>query len=618
MSTKRLFAHAASALALLALGACVTQSAATPAPAAEAAGPTIAEAEAFVAAAEKDLAAMSEHEARTAWVYENFITYDTERLLERVTADGTEARVRYAVEAARFQAIPELPADLKRKIDFLRLSLTLPAPSGEGPAQALAALTTRLQSTYSTGRIEHNGKTMTLDEIEVAMRDVHDPAQLEDMWTKWHAVAKPMAPDYARMVEIANQGAHELGFEDVGRMWLSNYDMTPDEMSAEVERLWNQVKPLYEQLHCHVRAELNERHGASVVPLDQPIRADILGNMWAQSWASLYDRVGPRSSGPRYDLTRQLQRNHYDAKKLVQAGERFYTSLGLAPLPDTFWERSLLVRPADRDVVCHASAWDLDARDDIRIKMCIHVNDDEFQVVHHELGHNYYQRAYQNQPYLFQGGAHDGFHEAIGDFIALNTTPSYLDQIDLITPAQVPPASADTGLLMRQALDKIAFMPFAYLMDKWRWGVFSGEITPTNYNKAWWELRQRYQGVRPPSPRPADAFDPGAKFHIAGNTPYLRYFLAYVLEFQFYKAACEQAGWTGPLHRCTIYGNTEIGARFNRMLEMGASKPWPDALEAFTGQRRMDAGAMVDYFQPLMVWLEAQNANRQCGWPAPQ
>jgi peptidyl-dipeptidase A len=614
MSTRRVFACAASALALMALAACATP---PPAPAeAPPAGPTVADAEAFVARAEAELAALSEHEGRTAWVYENFITYDTERLLERVTADGIAARVRYASDAAQYANLALSP-ELKRKIDFLHLGLTLPAPSGGGQAQALAEITTRLQSTYSTGRIEHRGRTMTLDELEVAMREVRDPARLEEMWTKWREVSKPMAADYARMVAIANEGAHELGFEDVGRMWLSNYDMTPDAMSAEVERLWGQVRPLYEQVHCHVRAGLNARYGDAIVPLDQPIRADLLGNMWAQDWSALYDMVGPRTGGPTYDLTRQLVRNDYDARKLVQAGERFYTSLGLAPLPDTFWERSLLVRPADRDVVCHASAWDIDARDDIRIKMCIHVNEDDFKTVHHELGHNYYQRAYQNQPYLFQGGAHDGFHEAIGDFIALNTTPAYLDEIDLIRTAQIPPAGADTSLLFQQALDKIAFMPFAYLMDKWRWGVFAGDITPENYNSAWWELVQRYQGVRAPSERPADAFDPGAKYHIAGNTPYLRYFLAYVLEFQFYKAACEQAGWQGPLHRCTIYGDTEIGARFNRMMEMGASRPWPDALEAFTGQRQMDASAMVAYFQPLMGWLEEQNAGRQCGWPAP-
>jgi len=607
----------AAALALIAgltIAGCATTNEGTAGPRG---APTVAEAEAFVAAAETELRERSEHEARTSWVYNNFITYDTERLLERSDAEGTEARVRLASGAARFANV-ELPADLRRKIDLLRLSLVLPAPQTEGAAQQLAQITTRLSSRYSTGRIDYQGQQVALDTLEVSMGTERNPARLEEMWTKWHAVATPMAGDYAQMVEIANQGARDLGFADVGQMWLSNYDMPPAEMAAEVERLWGQVQPLYEQLHCHARAQLNVRYGDAIVPLDQPIRADLLGNMWAQSWATLYPIVGPRQSNPGYDLTNLLERNRYDAQRLVRAGENFYTSIGLAPMPETFWERSLFTRPEDRDVVCHASAWNLDARDDLRIKMCIHVNADDFTTVHHELGHNYYQRAYNQQPYLFQGGAHDGFHEAIGDFAALNVTPDYLAQIGLLRRNQIPPASADTGLLMAQALDKIAFMPFAYIMDQWRWRVFSGEITPAEYNSAWWELRERYQGVRAPGPRPADAFDPGAKYHIANNVPYLRYFLAYVLEFQFYKAACEQAGWTGPLHRCSVYGNREVGERFNRMMEMGQSRPWPEALEAFTGTRRMDAQAMVDYFTPLTTWLQTQNRGRQCGWGATQ
>jgi peptidyl-dipeptidase A len=336
--------------------------------------------------------------------------------------------------------------------------------------------------------------------------------------------------------------------------------------------------------------------------------------MWAQEWGNIADIVGPQTSGG-YNLTRLLQQQRYDHLRLTRTGERFYTSLGLAPLPDTFWQRSQLIRPRDRDVVCHASAWDIDAANDIRIKMCINIDADNFQTVHHELGHNYYQRAYQHQPFLFQDGANDGFHEAIGDFIALNTTPDYLVHIGLLRPNQVPGPDADTALLMRQALDKIAFLPFAISVDQWRWHVFRGQIQPADYNTEWWRLRLHYQGITPPGgSRPADAFDPGAKYHIANNVPYLRYFLARVLQFQFYEAACRQAGWQGPLHRCTIYGNAEVGRRFNAMLEMGRSHPWPDALEAFTGTRQMDGSSMVHYFQPLMAWLEEQNRSRQCGW----
>ena len=614
MLAKPLLKTALCWIAIAALAAaCATGPGAPSEPASAAAqAPTAAQAQAYVEAAERELAGLADNENHTAWVYETYINHDTEWLLQRVAAAGTEARVRLAGGAAHFQTL-ELPAELRRKIDLLRLSLTLPAPARPGAADELAQITTKLSSIYSTGRIDYQGSQVSLDDLETLMGTVRDPARLEEMWTEWHATAAPMAGDYAHMVEIANEGAQGLGFPNVGDYWLSNYDMPADQMEHEVERLWGQMQPFYEQLHCFVRARLSARYGEAVQSLDQPIRADLLGNMWAQEWGNIADIVAPPTRQT-VDVTRLLQRQRYDARRMVETGERFYTSLGLAQLPDTFWERSQLTRPRDRDVVCHASAWDLDSRDDVRIKMCIQIDADNFQTVHHELGHNYYQRAYQRQPFLFQNGAHDGFHEAIGDFIALNATPEYLVRIGLLRQNQVPGPAADNALLLRQALDKIAFLPFAITVDQWRWRVFRGQITPANYNSAWWELRTRYQGIRPPNTRPADAFDPGAKYHIANNVPYLRYFLARVLQFQFYEAACRQAGWEGPLHRCTVYGNAEVGARFNAMMEMGASRPWPDALEAFTGTRQMDGGAMVRYFTPLMTWLQEQNRGRTCGW----
>lgn len=570
-------------------------------------------AQAFIDAAEQELTERSEYEARVAWVYNTYINYDTEWLLQRADAEGTEARVRLASEAGRYANV-ELPLDTRRKIDLLRLSLTLPAPQRVGSAQELSEITTRLSSIYSTGRIDYQGRQVTLDELETLMGTERNPARLEEIWTKWHAVAPPMREHYARMVEIANEGARDLGFDNVGQMWLANYDMPADAMEAEVERLWGQMQPFYEQLHCYVRQRLHAHYGEAVQPRTGPIRADILGNMWAQDWSTLMPIVRGRGAAQTYDTTQLLRRAGYTERRMVEVAEGFYTSLGLEELPETFWERSLLVRPQDRDVVCHASAWNLDNVDDLRIKQCIQINADHFQTVHHELGHNYYQRAYNELPILYRNGAHDGFHEAIGDFIALNITPQYLVDIGLLRRNQIPPAAADTSLLLEQALSKIAFLPFALTMDQWRWQVFDGRVSPDRYNAAWWELRLRYQGIRPPNPRDETMFDPGAKFHIANNVPYLRYFLAHVLQFQFYEAACQQAGWEGPLHRCTVYGNEEVGRRFNAMMEMGQSRPWPDALEAFTGTRQMDGGSMVRYFQPLMAHLQEQNRGQQCGW----
>ncbi len=601
----------------IALAACIaTPAFAQTAPAAQTTPPTVAEAEAFVAAAEKEQADYNLFGSQVAWVNNTYITDDTDALNARVGAQGTEMGVRFAKQAARFQGLPGLTPDTVRKLDFLRNGLVLPAPSTPGAAVELNTIATRLNSTYGKGKGTLNGQPINGSDIEAAMGKSRNPAELQEMWTSWHdQVGGPMRQDYARMVEIANQGARELGYADVGAMWRSGYDMSPEAFAALTDKLWGEVKPLYDQLHCYVRTKLNAKYGDKVQPLKGLIRADLLGNMWAQQWGNIYDVVAPQGAGDLgYDTGALLEAKAYDSIKMVKAGENFYSSLGFAPLPATFWDRSQFVKPRDREVVCHASAWDIDAKDDVRVKMCIKVDGDDFVTIHHELGHNYYQRAYKGQPTLYQNGANDGFHEAIGDTVALSITPQYLVQIGLLDPAKVPSADKDTGLLLRQAMDKVAFLPFGLLVDKWRWGVFSGKITPANYNAAWTDLRRQYQGITPPVARDETGFDPGAKYHIPGNTPYTRYFLARLLQFQFYEAACKQAGWTGPLHRCSFYNNKDVGRRFNAMLEMGASKPWPDALQAFTGSREMSGKSMIAYFKPLMTWLTAQNRGKTCGW----
>ncbi|MEM9862402.1 MAG: M2 family metallopeptidase [Myxococcota bacterium] len=583
----------------------------------EEAPPTASDAEAFVARVEQEMLDFNEFASRTAWVRATNITYDTNWLVERMSAESTRLSVAWANEAKRFNDL-ELPAELRRKIELIKRSITMPAPTRDGAADELASITTELASIYSTGRItmndaEGNPEELTLDELEVRMGTERDPARLQEMWVKWREVSTAMRQSYARMVDIANEGASELGFANVRDLWLSKYDMEPDAMAEEVDRLWSQVAPLYEQLHCYVRAELHDHYGDAISE-SGPLRADLMGNMWAQTWGNTSGFVLPEEGGVSYDLTEILVERNTTPEQMVRTGEAFFTSLGLPALPDTFWERSQFTRPRDRDVVCHASAWDLDDVDDLRIKMCIRINSEDFQTVHHELGHNYYQRAYAGISPIFRTGAHDGFHEAIGDFIALSVTPEYLVQLDLLEEEQLPPASADVSLLLQQALDKIAFLPFGLLIDKWRWEVFSGAVEPTGYNRRWWELRRQYQGIVPPVERPADAFDPGAKYHVANNVPYLRYFLSFILQFQFHQRACEIAGWDGPLHRCSIYGSQSVGEPFGRMLALGASQPWPETLEAFAGTRQMDGSSLVAYFAPLMEWLRTQNEGRTCGW----
>ena len=579
--------------------------------------PTPADADRFVADAEAQLLAFSNQVQRVFWVQETYITADTEAMAAEAGAAGTALQVRLALEAAHYADVVGLSEETARKLTMLRSSITLPAPTTDGASVQLSTLTTAMSSSYGRGRGTLRGEPINGSDIEAEMGTNRNPAELEEMWTSWHDnVGTPMHDDYAQMVTIANRGARELGYANVGELWRSNYDMTPEQFSALTERLWQEVKPLYEALHCYVRAGLNARYGDEVQAATGPIRADLLGNMWAQEWGGIYDIVAPPVAEGQmtYDLTQLLTTQNYDALRMVRAGEGFFSSLGFAALPETFWQRSMFTRPADREVICHASAWDVDNADDLRIKMCIRPNGDDFVTIHHELGHNYYQRAYNMHSYLYLNGANDGFHEAIGDTVALSMTPSYLVEIGLLPAANVPGPEGDIGLLLRQAMDKVAFLPFGLLMDRYRWGIFGGQIRPEGYNAAWNALRLQYQGIVPPGDRPADGFDAGAKYHIPASVPYTRYFLARILQFQFYQAACEQAGWTGPLHRCSFYGNAEVGTRLNAMLELGASQPWPDALEAFTGTREMSGRAMIAYFRPLMTWLTEQNRGRDCGW----
>ncbi len=574
--------------------------------------PTPEAAEAFLEEAEAQLLELLIAAERAGWVQATFITEDTQLIAAQAATRVTELAVELANKATRFDAL-ELPYDTRRKIDLLKRALTLPAPSNPEATAELSRIAASLEAAYGSGQYCPEGdECRDLTVLSQTMETSRDPELLLETWIGWRTIAPPLRDDYARLVELANKGARELGFDDLGAMWRSKYDMDPDAFAAELDRLWTQVRPLYEALHCHVRAKLAETYGTELVPPEGPIPAHLLGNMWAQTWSNVYSLVAPGNVDPGYDLTALLVERGLDEKEMVRYGERFFTSLGFEPLPETFWTRSMFTQPVDHAAVCHASAWDIDWVDDLRIKMCIEINAEDFNTIHHELGHNFYQRAYNHLPLLYRDSANDGFHEAVGDVIALSVTPKYLVELGFLD--EEPPAAADLGLLLRQALDKVAFLPFGLLIDQWRWKVFSGEVAPAEYNRAWWDLRLKYQGIAPPLARGKDDFDPGAKYHVPANTPYTRYFLAHILQYQFHRALCAAAGDEGPLNRCSIYANEAAGERVRKLLAMGLSRPWPDALEAVTGQREMDATAIIDYFAPLKKWLDEQNQGRTCGW----
>ncbi len=578
---------------------------------------TPADAERYITQVEHTLDSLSIEQSRASWVAVNFITEDTEALSAAAQLAYNLAVQRFALDARRFDRL-ELPAEVRRKFHLLRLSLSAPPPADPREAAELARITTSMEADYGKGSWCRPGKSgkeecLQINDISRLLEKSRDPEELRAAWEGWHRVGAPMRERYVRYVELANAGSRVLGFADAGAMWRSGYDMTPEEFQRETERLWTQLRPLYVSLHAYVRARLVERYGSSLVPPQGLIPAHLLGDLWAQNWGGLLPLLVRDSAAlAAFDLTRLLEAKRVDATGMVRYGEGFYTSMGLPALPATFWKRSLLVKPRDREVECHPSAWTLDSRNDVRIKMCIEPTAEDFVTVHHELGHNYYYLAYQRQPFLLQGGANDGFHEAIGDAIALAITPAYLKKVGLL--GTVPSPAKDTLLLLTQALDKVVFLPFASLVDRWRWDVFSGGTPPARYNESWWTLKARYQGVAPPAPRSERDFDPAAKNHVATNTPYVRYFLSYVLEFQFYRAMCREAGHTGPLYRCSFFGSKEAGRKLQAMLAAGASRPWQETLKQMTGQSGMDAGALLEYFEPLKVWLDRQNQGKPVGW----
>jgi peptidyl-dipeptidase A len=579
------------------------------------------EAEAFVTDVNKDLVELN-HEAQSAgWTQATDITIDTQYLNSRVTDRYLEYFSRKAGEAKAYEK-DKLDASTARSLMLIKLGVSAPAPADAAKRRELAELTTELDAMYGEGKYCPPGTNKdgrktdckNLDELSEIIATSRNYQELTDAWVGWHSVAKPMRPKYQRFVELANEGARELGFDDLGVMWRAGYDMPAADFEKEADRLWGQVEPLYKGLQCYARGRLQQRYGKDKVPDRKPIPAHLLGNMWAQQWNRVYDDLlKPYPAASIESADRMLQKDKWDAVRMAKSAENFYTSIGFPSLPQTFWERSMLTRPRDREVVCHASAWQIDNNGDVRIKMCMRPIEEDLFTIYHELGHVYYYLSYKDQPQLFQSGAHDGFHEAIGDTINLSVTPAYLRKIGLVGDV-VPSKEAIINQQMKMALDKVAFLPFGKLIDQWRWGVFSGKIKPADYNKAWWELREKYQGVSAPVARTEEDFDPGAKYHIPGNTPYTRYFLSFILQFQFHKALCDASGFKGPLNECSIFGSTEAGKKYAAMLARGASQPWQDTMQELTGTRTMDASAIIEYFKPLEAWLEEQNKGQSCGW----
>ena len=647
-------------LLALAIGACVISLSACkkePAETATSAAPAAPKGETadqFIARVNKELRAMYPELTAAQWLSSTYINDDSQLLSAKSNERYLTQLNSWIAQSRKFEG-QQMTPQTARAIHLMKLSTSMPAPSDPAKLAELTQIATRMEGMYGAGSYcsgEGDAKVCRqLGELEDVLRSSRDYDKQLQAWAGWHTISKPMRPDYQRFVELVNQGASELGFADTGEMWRSGYDMSPVELAAESDRLWEQVKPLYEQLHCYTRNKLQATYGADKGQVNGLLPAHLMGNMWQQDWGNLWDILEPYKGAGSLDITGSLEKQYQQnyaaavakagpnadtgalfnaeraahlqtAKQMTERAQDFYTSLDMPKLPEIYWQRTQFIKPLDRDVVCHASAWDMNmggetgTNPNVRTKMCIKPNEEDFTTIYHELGHVYYYLAYNKQPPLFQAGAHDGFHEAIGDTIVLSMTPEYLKSIGLVGEQQQS-NEALINAQMRMALAKVSFLPFGLMIDRWRWGVFDGSITPDHYNQSWWELKARYQGVAPNAPRGEDFFDPGAKYHVPGNTPYTRYFLSHILQFQFYKGLCDAAGHKGPLYNCSFYGDKVAGQKFWAMLEKGASQPWQATMKELTGKEQMDASAVLEYFAPLQDWLKQQNEGQTCGWQAP-
>ncbi|XP_068833322.1 angiotensin-converting enzyme isoform X2 [Capricornis sumatraensis] len=555
--------------------------------------------------------------AEANWNYNTNISTDNSKLLMEKNLQMANHTVKYGTWARKFDVTNFQNATMKRMIKKIQdlERAALPVKELEEYNQILVDM----ETVYSVASVCHkNGTCLRLEpDLTRLMATSRNYQDLAWAWKSWRdKVGRSILPYFPKYVELTNKAARLNGYQDGGDSWRSMYEMPF--LEEELEQLFQELQPLYLNLHAYVRRALHHHYGPNVINLEGPIPAHLLGNMWAQSWSNIYDLVAPFPSAPKMDATEAMIKQGWTPLRMFKEADNFFTSLGLLPMPPEFWNKSMLEKPTDgREVVCHASAWDFFNGKDFRIKQCTSVNMEDLVVAHHEMGHIQYFMQYKDLPVTFREGANPGFHEAIGDVLALSvSTPTHLHKIGLLSSGDGS-YEEDINFLMKMALDKIAFIPFSFLVDQWRWRVFDGSVTRENYNQEWWSLRLKYQGVCPPLARSQDDFDPGAKFHIPASVPYVRYFVSFVIQFQFHQALCQAAGHQGPLHKCDIYQSKEAGKLLADAMKLGFSQPWPEAMRLITGQSNMSAAAMMTYFKPLLDWLVTENGRHgeKLGWP---
>ncbi|KAM3956774.1 angiotensin-converting enzyme-like isoform 2-T2 [Aphomia sociella] len=560
-----------------------------------------------------------------AWQYESNITTYNEEYMLQVSLEIAEEEKESWKETMSYLWHEFEDEDLKRM--FRKYSELGTSALPEDLNQRLLQAVSNMQTIYAKATIcDYKDRNKCDLHVEPDVTNIfansEDPEELKYTWLEWHkAAGAPSRGNFTEYVQMDNEAAKLNGYDSVAEWWLSEYEA--DDSEDQFASLWSQIKPLYQQIHAYVRRQLRLKYGEDIVSAKGPIPAHLLGNIWAQTWGNVEKFTRPYPNKPDVDVTSALIAQNYTALKMFKTAEEFFKSLNLTAMPDMFWEKSIIEKPDDgRDLVCHASAWDFYDGEDFRIKQCTTITAAFFKTTHHEMGHIQYYLQYKDQPVVYRRGANPGFHEAVGDVIALSvSTPKHLKVMGLLEDG---PEDAESNInqLYKMGLDKIVFLPFGYLLDLFRYGVFRGTTTTRDYNCHFWRLRETLQGVEPPAPRSEDDFDAAAKYHVAADVEYMRYYISYIIQFQFHRALCQLAGEYSPgdsdklLSTCDIYRSQPAGEALGKMLQMGSSKPWPDAMEALTGQRNMDASGVLEYFEPLYKWLKTENerTGEYIGW----
>uniref|UniRef100_A0A8C1ZDQ6 Angiotensin-converting enzyme n=1 Tax=Cyprinus carpio TaxID=7962 RepID=A0A8C1ZDQ6_CYPCA len=496
-------------------------------------------------------------------------------------------------------------------------------------ASELRNIMSEMSTIYNTAtvcKIDDPTDCQTLEPgLESIMANSRDYDERLHAWEGWRvASGMKMRPLYEKYVDLKNEAAKLNNYEDHGDYWRGDYETidepgysySRDQVMEDARRIYQEILPLYKELHAYVRAKLQDVYPGHIAS-DACLPAHLLGDMWGRFWTNLYPLMIPYPEKPDIDVSSEMVAQGWDELRLFKEAEKFFMSVNMSAMFDNFWTNSMFIKPEGRDVVCHPTAWDMGNREDFRIKMCTKVNMDDFLTVHHEMGHNQYQMAYRHQSYLLRDGANEGFHEAVGEIMSLSAaTPSHLQSLGLLPPDFIQDYETDINFLMKQALTIVATLPFTYMLEEWRWQVFKEIIPKDEWMLRWWQMKRDLVGVGEAVPRDESYCDPPALFHVSGDYSFIRYFTRTIYQFQFQEALCEAAGHTGPLYKCDITNSTKAGNKLRHMLELGRSMSWTRALEDVAGTTKMDSQPLLHYFSTLMEWLKEENQknNRVPGW----